>query len=52
MTQTSLQIKEMIYKIIVTHVHGFEHCFEPSLQFETKIIVVIKVRLTIIVKVV
>ncbi len=27
-------------KLIVTHVHGFEHCFEPSSQFETKSILV------------
>jgi hypothetical protein len=32
--------QKMIYKITVTHVHGFEHCFEPSSQFETKTIVV------------
>ncbi len=30
----------MIYKITVTHVHGFEHCFEHSSQFETKTIVI------------
>jgi hypothetical protein len=40
MTQRGPQVKEMIYKITATHVHGFEHCFEPSSQFETKTITI------------
>jgi hypothetical protein len=27
-------------QITITHVHGFEHCFEPSFQFECKTIVI------------